>query len=60
MNVEGIIGTSGGTIKGLSLNFATWIRDDWRLPPAVSTDKSRGQLVKVRRIDVTIRCMVHE
>ena len=25
----GHLRTSGGTMQGLSLNFTTWIRDDW-------------------------------
>ena len=47
MDVEAFL-TSGGTIQGLSLNFATWIRDYWWLPmcsmPDIGNDKVQGSL----------------
>jgi len=41
--------TSGGTIQGLSLNFATWIRDYRWLPmssmPDIDNDEVQGSFV---------------
>ena len=46
---RGLLRTSGGTIKGLSLSFVTWIRDDWQPSlcgmPDMDNDKVQGSFV---------------